>query len=66
MRHTGDLPALFAALEAHGVTREQLDGSAARMLRVLEAVEAHARPEAQRVARGRRPPREDLFPSNVP
>ncbi|WP_162159757.1 dipeptidase [Cystobacter fuscus] len=66
MRHTGDLPALFAALEAHGVTREQLDGSAARVLRVLEAVEAHARPEAQRVARGRRPPREDLFPSNVP
>ncbi|HEX8821389.1 MAG TPA: hypothetical protein VF794_15795 [Archangium sp.] len=61
LRHTGDLPALFAALEAHGVSRDTLDGSAARLLRVLEAVEARADPALQRSARQPSGPRDDLF-----
>lgn len=66
IRNTGDLPALFAALQAHGVEQARLDSSADRVLRVLESVEAHARPEVQRAARGLKPPHETLFPSNLP
>lgn len=61
IRHTGDLPALFAALEAHGVSREHLDDSGARVLRVLEAVEARADPSARQPARRPSLPRDDLF-----
>lgn len=61
VRHTGDLPALFAALEARGVERQHLDDSGARLLRVLEAVEARADPSLQRSARQLAPPRDDLF-----
>ena len=61
MRHAGDLPALFAALEARGVARDTLDDSGARLLRVLEAVEARADPSLQRLARPPSGPRDDLF-----
>ncbi|HEX8438894.1 dipeptidase [Archangium sp.] len=61
MRHAGDLPALFTGLEAHGVPRESLDGSGARLLRVLEAVEARAEPSVQRSARQLALPRDNLF-----
>ena len=57
-----DSNALFAALEAHGVARAELDGSVERVLRVLEKVEARARPELQRAARALSPIHEDLFP----
>ena len=61
MRHAGDLPALFAALESRGVARATLDDSGARLLRVLEAVEARADPSLQRLARPPSGPRDDLF-----
>ena len=63
MRHTGDLPALFFALEAHGLSRESLDQSGHRLLRVLETVEARADPAAQRAALRRELPPEHLFPT---
>jgi membrane dipeptidase len=50
---------LFSALEAHGVARESLDGSGARLLRVLETVRAQAEPSPP--GRGPFPPRDDLF-----
>lgn len=59
MRHAGDLPALFSALEAHGVARESLDGSGARLLRVLETVQARAEPSPP--THGPFPPHDDLF-----
>lgn len=62
VRHTGDLHALFAALEAHGISREDLDGSGARVLRLLEMVEARADPTARRAAGTLAVPRDDLFP----
>ncbi|HSP78269.1 MAG TPA: membrane dipeptidase [Myxococcaceae bacterium] len=60
LRHTGDLPALFAALEAHGVPH--LDDSGSRLLRVLEGVEARSQEELRRAARRLPLPKEDLFP----
>jgi len=61
LRHTGDLPALFSALEAHGIPRDSLDGSGERVLRVLEAVETRAEPAARQSARTLSLPRDDLF-----
>ncbi len=61
MRHAGDLPALFTGLEAHGVPRASLEGSGARLLRVLEAVEARADPSVQSSARRLSLPRDNLF-----
>jgi membrane dipeptidase len=62
LRHTGDLPHLFSALETRGIARGHLDGSGARLLRVLEAVEARADAHARQRAVKTRPPTEDLFP----
>jgi membrane dipeptidase len=64
LRHAGDLPALFSALEAHGVSRESLDGSGARLLRVLETVQARAGPPSP-PTRTPSPPRDDLFLDGV-
>ncbi|MFY0523301.1 dipeptidase [Archangium gephyra] len=61
LRHTGDLPALFAALEAHGLARDHLDSSGERLLRVLEAVERRADPSVLQSARRLSVPRDDLF-----
>ncbi len=44
LRHAGDLPYLFAGLEARGVPRTTLDDAADRVLRVLDAVERRASP----------------------
>ncbi len=62
MRHAGDLPALFAALEARGITRDNLDSSGERVLRLLEAVEVRSDPGVRQSARKLSPPRDDLFP----
>jgi membrane dipeptidase len=47
LRNAGDLPSLFAALEANGVPRAALDGMGDEVLRLLEAVEAKADPAAR-------------------
>jgi membrane dipeptidase len=47
LRHAGDLPRLFAALEKKGVPRAALDGTGEQLLSIVEAVEAKALPEAQ-------------------
>ena len=46
----GDLPALWAALEAHGIPRAALDGMGEKFLRLLEQVEAKADPAARAAA----------------
>ncbi|WP_158501501.1 dipeptidase [Vitiosangium sp. GDMCC 1.1324] len=61
IRHAGDLPALFSALEAHGVSRENLDDSGTRVLRVLDTVEARADSSARQSARSLAQPRDNLF-----
>ncbi|MCY1077646.1 dipeptidase [Archangium lansingense] len=61
LRHTGDLPALFAALEAHGIPRDNLDSSGERLLRLLETVEGRADPSVLQSARKLSVPRDDLF-----
>lgn len=55
LRNTSDLPQLFAALEQRGVPRAALDGSGERLLRILEQVEAKAKPEARARALSRAP-----------
>lgn len=62
LRHTGDLPDLFSALEIRGIARVHLDGSGARLLQVLETVEGRADAHARQRAGKTRPPTEDLFP----
>ncbi|OJT22470.1 hypothetical protein BO221_22080 [Archangium sp. Cb G35] len=61
LRHTGDLPTLFSALEAHGLSRDTLDNSGERLLRLLEAVERRADPSVLSSARNLPIPRDDLF-----
>jgi membrane dipeptidase len=51
IRNSGDLPALFSALVARGVSRESLEDSAQRVLELLERVEDMASPEARANAR---------------
>lgn len=54
IRTTGDLPALYAALAAHGVSQEALDRGGLRFLDVLEKVEGRANPKARATAKARR------------
>jgi membrane dipeptidase len=54
IRNAGDLPALFAALQAHGIPQASLDGSAERFLQFWERVEAAASPAARAEAMTRR------------
>jgi membrane dipeptidase len=54
IRSSADLPDLFAALAAHGIPRLTLDQGGERLLHVLEQVEAHANPAAQKTALSRR------------
>ncbi len=61
LRHTGDLPYLFGALQARGIPRETLDHGADRFLELLERVQAAADPREQARARATRLPDEDLF-----
>jgi membrane dipeptidase len=61
LRNVGDLPELFAALQAHGVPREALDGMGARFLAVVEKVEAHSDPKAKAQASRLRTFDTDLF-----
>jgi membrane dipeptidase len=65
LRHTGDLPALFSALEAHGLARDTLDNSGERLLRLLETVEGRADPSVLQSARNLPVPRDDLFLDRV-
>jgi len=51
LRNVGDLPDLWAALEAHGVPHAALDGMGERFLTLVEKVEAKAKPEAKAAAR---------------
>lgn len=53
LRHAGDLPALFQALETHGIPADALDGTADRLLQVIEQVERRADPMARQQAQRR-------------
>ncbi len=53
LRHMGDVPALWGALEGQGVPRSALDGMGERLLELVERVEAKADPAAQDEARAR-------------
>lgn len=61
IRNAGDLPQLWAALEAHGVPRPALDGMGEKFLALLEKVEAKASPTARAAARQVRRKDADLF-----
>lgn len=61
IRNAGDLPELFAALEAHGVPRPALDGMGERFLKLVEVVEAKSDPAARVTARRVRAIDTDLF-----
>lgn len=61
IRHTGDLPALFAGVIARGYPREALDRSGDRFLELMERVQAAADPAARAAARRAHAPPEDLF-----
>lgn len=50
IRNTGDLDQLWAALVAHGVPRDALDGMGDTFLALVEKVEAQAKPEARAAA----------------
>jgi membrane dipeptidase len=56
---------LFTALEAHGIPRDNLDGSGERLLRLLETVEARADPAVLPSARKPSVPRANLFLDGV-
>lgn len=61
LRNIGDLPDLFAALEAHGIPRAALDGMGQALLTLVETVEAKADPVAQAKARQVRTDAQNLF-----
>ncbi len=61
LRNVGDLPELFAALQAHGVPRTALDGMGEQLLTLVEKVEAKADPAAREAARQVRSIDPDLF-----
>lgn len=61
LRNVGDLPELWAALEAHGIPRAALDGMGEKFLALVEKVEAKAKPEARAAARRMRRVDADLF-----
>ncbi|MHB8876443.1 MAG: dipeptidase [Myxococcaceae bacterium] len=61
LRHTGDLPYLFAALARHGVPQARLNDAGERLVQLLRRVEALADPTAQAKARARKVSEEDLF-----
>lgn len=56
MRHAGDLPHVFAALERRGIPRSSMDEGGSRFLTLLEVIESRADPDAQFGARKRRRP----------
>jgi membrane dipeptidase len=66
VRHSGDLPFLFAALERHGVPASLLNESGARVLQLVRQVESRADAAAQAHARGVKAPAEDLFDAPPP
>jgi membrane dipeptidase len=61
IRNAGDLPELWAALIAHGVPREALDGMGEKFLTLIETVESKAKPAARSAARHVRRIDPDLF-----
>lgn len=61
LRNVGDLPELWAALEAHGVPRAALDGMGEKVLALLEKVESKASPKARNQAWRVRRIEPDLF-----
>ncbi len=61
LRNAGDLPDLWAALEAHGIPHAALDGMGEKFLALVEKVESKSNPAVKATARRVRTVEPDLF-----